>query len=71
MPTMLRRVFEMEVRSLGAGGAFSPVLGVMKVDVPVILVSASLAGEPRLGEPIVPEMVGFSEAVALPVNWGR
>lgn len=64
MPTMLRRVSEMDVRSLGAGGAFSPVLGAIKVEVPALLASASLAGEPRLGEPTVPEMVGLSEAVA-------
>lgn len=61
---MLRRVSEMDVRSLGAGGAFSPVLGAMNVEVPVLLGSASLAGEPRLGEPMVPEMVGLNEVVA-------
>lgn len=71
MPTMLRSVSEMEMRSPGAGGAFSPVLGAMNVELPVLLASGSLAGDPRLGEPIVPEMVGLSEAVALPVKWGR
>lgn len=70
MPTMLRRVSEMEMRSAATGGAFSPLFGAMKVE-PLGLVSASLADESGTGEVIVPESVGLSEAVAWPVKCGR
>lgn len=70
MPTMLRRVSEMETRSAATGGAFSPLFGAMNVE-PLGLVSASLTDESRMGEVIVPESVGLSEAVAWPVKCGR
>lgn len=70
MPTMLRIVSEMEMRSEGTGGAFSPLFGAMNVE-PLALVSASLADESRMGEVTVPESVGLSEAEAWPVKCGR
>lgn len=70
MPTMLRMVSEMEVRSAETGGAFSPLFGAMNVE-PFGLVSAFLTDPSRMGEATVPESVGLSEAEAWPVNCGR
>lgn len=70
MPTMLRMVSEMEIRSAGTGGAFSPLFGAMNVE-PLGLVSASLTDGSRMGEVTMPESVGLSEAEALPAKCGR
>lgn len=63
---MLRSVSER--RSPVAGGKFSTVFCVMKVEVPLQVMSVSLEGELRLGEVMLPVSEGLSEAAAWPVN---
>lgn len=66
IPTMLRSVSEK--RSLVAGGQFSAVFCVIKVEVPLQVISVSLEGELRLGEVTLPVSEGLNEAAACPLN---